>query len=89
MGLTEDLCPPEATALATCACQKQQNSLVISQSINQSVKDACSSHTADISSAQAFFAAYCELNSGTSLFPSASNPPGDSTSPYPAAPRRG
>jgi hypothetical protein len=78
MSLSRSACPPEATALATCACMKNQNSLSVSQSINLSVKSACSSHTADISSAQAFFAAYCNLNSGTSAFPSPSNPPGDS-----------
>jgi len=79
MGLTYTQCPPEPTALASCACQKQQNSLVVSQIINLSVKSACESHTADVSSAQAFFAAYCAMNSGTTSFPRASNPPGDST----------
>lgn len=78
MGMTYELCPPDAANLATCVCQKNQNSLVVSQSINLQVGEACSSHTADIASAQAFFSAYCKLNAGTSSFPSASNPPGDS-----------
>lgn len=76
--LTESLCPSDAPSLATCACQKNQNSLAISAFINSSVKSACSGHTADISSAQAFFAAYCGLNSGTSAFPTTTKPPGDS-----------
>ncbi|CAK7237660.1 hypothetical protein SEUCBS140593_010059 [Sporothrix eucalyptigena] len=77
MGMTYELCPPDAPDLATCVCQKNQNSLMVSQSINGAVSQACSSQTADIASAQAFFSAYCNLNDGTSSFPSASNPPGD------------
>ncbi|OIW25022.1 hypothetical protein CONLIGDRAFT_684907 [Coniochaeta ligniaria NRRL 30616] len=77
--LTWDLCPPDATALATCACNKNQNSLKVSQLINSSARYSCASHTADISSAQAIFAAYCALNSGTSAFPTPTNPPGDMT----------
>ncbi|KAK0709615.1 hypothetical protein B0T26DRAFT_679006 [Lasiosphaeria miniovina] len=78
-SLTQDACPTDATALASCACSKNQNSLVISQDINTSVKSACSGHTADVSSAQAMFAAYCALNNGTSAFPQTTNPPGDMT----------
>lgn len=76
--MTYSLCPPDAVNLATCVCAKNQNSLLVSQSINVMVGQDCSSHTADIASAQAFFKAYCNLNAGTSSFPSASNPPGDS-----------
>ncbi|KAK9769695.1 hypothetical protein SCAR479_13633 [Seiridium cardinale] len=47
--------------------------------INTSVRYSCSSHTADVSSAQAVFAAYCGLNNGTSSFPTTSDPPGDMT----------
>ncbi|KAK3945530.1 hypothetical protein QBC46DRAFT_93872 [Diplogelasinospora grovesii] len=78
-SLTRDDCQSDATALATCACFKNQNSLLVSQIINTSVKSACSGHTADISSAQAMFAAYCALNNGTSNFPKPTNPPGDMT----------
>lgn len=46
--------------------------------INKSVKYSCSGHTADITSAQAMFAAYCAMNNGTTSFPKPSNPPGDS-----------
>ncbi|KUI69297.1 hypothetical protein VM1G_05000 [Cytospora mali] len=77
--MTYQLCPPDATALATCACEKNQNSLFVSQAINSIVKYNCASHTADVSSAQAMFAAYCAMNSGTSAFPTASSPPGDMT----------
>ncbi|KAK3384366.1 hypothetical protein B0T24DRAFT_81839 [Lasiosphaeria ovina] len=76
-SLTRTACPTDATAVASCACSKNQNSLVISQGINTSVKSACSGHTADVSSAQAMFAAYCALNNGTSAFPQTTNPPGD------------
>ncbi|KAK4166352.1 hypothetical protein QBC43DRAFT_16546 [Cladorrhinum sp. PSN259] len=75
--LTYDKCPDEPGALASCACLKNQNSLLVSQIINTSAKYHCSGHTADVSSAQAMFAAYCQLNSGTSNFPAASKPPGD------------
>ncbi|CAK7209630.1 hypothetical protein SCUCBS95973_000505 [Sporothrix curviconia] len=77
MDMTYSLCPPDAENLATCVCQKNQNSLMVSQSINGAVSQACSSQTANIASAQAFFSAYCNLNSGTSSFPAASSPPGD------------
>ncbi|RYP15572.1 hypothetical protein DL765_005610 [Monosporascus sp. GIB2] len=76
--MTYSLCPTDASHLATCVCNKNQNSLVVSQEINASVKYYCS-HTADISSAQAVFAGYCGLNNGTSSFPQASGPPGDMT----------
>ncbi len=59
-------------------CRKQQNSLAISQSINSDIRTECSL-TADLSSAQAFFSAYCNLNNGTSDFPIPSSPPGDMT----------
>ncbi|KAB5566538.1 hypothetical protein GE09DRAFT_738419 [Coniochaeta sp. 2T2.1] len=75
--LTYDLCPPDATALASCACNKNQNSLKVSQLINSSARYSCTSHTADISSAQAIFAAYCAMNDGTTSFPTPTNPPGD------------
>ncbi|KAI1086989.1 hypothetical protein F5B19DRAFT_487073 [Rostrohypoxylon terebratum] len=77
--ITYDLCNAEASLLATCACDKNQNSLRVSQGINTSVKYSCSSHTADIDSAQAVFAGYCGLVDRTSSFPTTSNPPGDMT----------
>ncbi|KAM7184547.1 hypothetical protein V8F33_012924 [Rhypophila sp. PSN 637] len=72
-------CPSDAPLLATCACSKNQNSLLISQVINTSAKSSCSGHTADVTSAQAFFNAYCNLNNGTSSFPQFVEPPGDMT----------
>ncbi|KAK1767659.1 hypothetical protein QBC33DRAFT_52559 [Phialemonium atrogriseum] len=75
--VTYNYCPSDATALATCACGKNQNSLKVSQIINTSAKYSCSSHSADIASAQAVFSAYCNLLKGTSSFPKASAPPGD------------
>ncbi|KAK4237251.1 hypothetical protein C8A03DRAFT_34820 [Achaetomium macrosporum] len=75
--MTWDLCPTDAPALASCACMKNQNSLVISQLINSEAKQSCSGHTADISSAQAMFSAYCLMNNGTTSFPVPSAPPGD------------
>ena len=85
LGMTEELCPSDAPSLATCVCQKNQNSLAASQSINYSVKGACSGHTADISSAQAFFSAYCAMNGGITSFPTTSGPPGNSTTALGAA----
>ncbi|KAK7931527.1 hypothetical protein PG985_002239 [Apiospora marii] len=76
---TYDLCPTDASLLAPCVCNKNQNSLRVSQAINTSVKSSCSAHTADVSSAQALFAAYCALNNGTTAFPTPSDPPGDMT----------
>jgi hypothetical protein len=67
------LCPSEATALAPCACQKNQNSLVVSQYINTEVRSYCgSTMTEDVSSAHAVFSGYCGLNNGTSDFPTKS-----------------
>ncbi|KAK7743721.1 hypothetical protein SLS62_010500 [Diatrype stigma] len=77
-SMTYDLCPGDASHLATCVCNKNQNSLLASQGINTSVRYSCASNTADVSSAQAVFAGYCGLNNGTSSFPKASGPPGDS-----------
>jgi hypothetical protein len=75
---TYNLCPEEPPALAHCACSKNQNSAFVSEIINSSAEYYCSSRTADISSAQAFFAAYCAMDAGTTSFPQPSNPPGDS-----------
>lgn len=77
-SMTYSYCPPEASNLATCACMKNQNSLRISQIINSSVRYSCTSHMADVTSAQAMFAAYCNMAvSGISNFPQPSPPPGD------------
>ncbi len=78
MSMTYDLCPSDAADLATCACMKNQNSLMLSQTINVAASANCAAQKADITSAQAFFSAYCNLNAGTSSFPSATFPPGDS-----------
>ncbi|OTB12143.1 hypothetical protein K445DRAFT_321405 [Daldinia sp. EC12] len=78
-SMTYDLCPAEPSLLATCVCDKNQNSLLASQGINKSVKSSCSSHAEDIDSAQAVFSGYCGLIKGTSSFPTTSDPPGDMT----------
>ncbi|KAF3054943.1 hypothetical protein GL218_07345 [Daldinia childiae] len=78
-SMTYDLCPAEPSLLATCVCNKNQNSLLASQGINKSVKASCSSHVEDIDSAQAVFSGYCGLIKGTSSFPTTSDPPGDMT----------
>ncbi|KAK0742319.1 hypothetical protein B0T21DRAFT_449013 [Apiosordaria backusii] len=72
-------CPTDIPGYASCACFKNQNSLLVSQEINTSVRGYCSSNTADVSSAQAIFAAYCGLNNGTSNFPKPTDPPGAMT----------
>ncbi|KAL8392125.1 hypothetical protein RB595_002350 [Gaeumannomyces hyphopodioides] len=77
-SMTNSFCPPEASNLATCACMKNQNSLKVSQIINSSVRYSCTSHMADVTSAQAMFSAYCNMAvSGVSNFPQPSPPPGD------------
>jgi hypothetical protein len=77
--MSYDKCPTNAPALASCACKKNQNSLVVSQIINSEAKSSCSGHSVDVSSAQAMFAAYCAMNDGTTKFPVPSKPPGDMT----------
>lgn len=63
-------CPSGASALESCACTKNQNSLAVSENINTQVSYSCgSTHTEDITSAQAVFAGYCGLGNGTSSFP--------------------
>ncbi|KAI3324371.1 hypothetical protein HD806DRAFT_494897 [Xylariaceae sp. AK1471] len=79
LSMTNDKCQEDASLLAPCACDKNQNSLLASAQINTSVKWYCSSHTLDISSAQAVFAGYCGLVHGTTSFPDTTNPPGDMT----------
>ncbi|RSL44662.1 hypothetical protein CEP53_011121 [Fusarium sp. AF-6] len=74
---TEAICPYLATDLAPCVCEKNQNSLRVSEMINTGVGQLCSSNKDDIKSAQAMFAAYCAMNSGKTSFPTASSPPGD------------
>ncbi|KAK4179410.1 hypothetical protein QBC36DRAFT_322585 [Triangularia setosa] len=72
-------CPEDNAGYASCACFKNQNSLLVSQEINTSVRRYCSSNAADVSSAQALFAGYCGLNNGTSNFPKPTDPPGAMT----------
>ncbi|KAK4127296.1 hypothetical protein N657DRAFT_567028 [Parathielavia appendiculata] len=78
-SMTNTFCPTDAPALADCACNKNKNSVMVSSEINSRVKSSCSGLLADITSAQAMFAAYCGLNAGTSAFPVPSPPPGDMT----------
>ncbi|KAH8597797.1 hypothetical protein B0O99DRAFT_66862 [Bisporella sp. PMI_857] len=79
-SMTYDKCPPAASAMVSCACLKNQNSLLISGEINKSVFSSCgTTHSADVSSAHAVFAGYCGLNNGTSSFPTPSPLKGDMT----------
>ncbi|KAK3401953.1 hypothetical protein B0T20DRAFT_127111 [Sordaria brevicollis] len=78
-SMGRERCPTDLAAYATCACKKNQNSLLASQLINSSVKYYCKEHTADVTSAQGMFSAWCKMNDGTSAFPKPSNPPGDMT----------
>lgn len=78
--LTNALCPTGQAALASCACSKDLNSLVVTNSISSQVFDGCgSTHSADVSSAEAVFAGYCGLAAGTTSFPTASALPGHLT----------
>lgn len=79
-GLTNSLCPEGPSALNSCVCTKNQNSFVASSSIVSNVQYSCgSTHTEDITSAQAVFAGYCKLGSGVTSFPTPSSAVGDMT----------
>ncbi|KAI1123263.1 hypothetical protein F5Y10DRAFT_252161 [Nemania abortiva] len=78
-GGTWDKCQADASLLATCACEKDQNSLYVSSLIDSSIQFNCNGHTADASSALAVFSGYCGLVDGTTSFPTTSDPPGDMT----------
>ncbi|CAI4217718.1 unnamed protein product [Parascedosporium putredinis] len=71
--MTYDICPEPPSLLAPCICGKNQNSLRASQTISSSVKYSCSNNE-DITSAQAFLAAYCAMTAGTTSFPAPSSP---------------
>jgi hypothetical protein len=69
-SLTNRQCPEGPSALASCACSKNQNSLAASGSLNSAVKYSCgSTNTEDITSAQSMFAGYCALGAGVTSFP--------------------
>ncbi|KAK0743387.1 hypothetical protein B0T18DRAFT_290846, partial [Schizothecium vesticola] len=72
-------CPSDATALASCACLKNQNSALVNKIISSSAKSSCSNIAPDVTSAVNFFAAYCAMANGTTNFPKPTNPPGDMT----------
>ncbi|KAI1145469.1 hypothetical protein F4825DRAFT_467311 [Nemania diffusa] len=76
---TWDKCQADASLLATCACQKDNNSQYVSSLIDSSVRFNCDGHTADVSSALEIFSGYCGLVEGTTSFPTTSDPPGDMT----------
>jgi hypothetical protein len=79
-SLTFNQCPPDAPSLVSCACLKGQHSLAVSEAINRNVHELCgTTHTEDVTSAQAIFAGYCGLNNGTSSFPTPSELPGSLT----------
>ncbi len=55
-GLTESACPPGVTALASCACSKDNNAASIASAIVTGVLGYCSSTaTEDVASASAVF----------------------------------
>ncbi|TLS23962.1 hypothetical protein PpBr36_08595 [Pyricularia pennisetigena] len=77
-SMTNTYCPRDPVGLAMCACQRNQNSQSISRVIDSSVRYSCASHSADMTSAQGMFSAYCKMaDSGTTAFPVPSPPPGD------------
>ena len=79
-GMSRDKCPEGPSALNSCVCTKNQNSFVASSSIVSAVQYTCgSTHSADISSAQAVLAGYCNLGAGVTSFPLPSNAVGKMT----------
>lgn len=79
-SMTYALCPEGPSELNSCVCTKNQNSFVASSSLVSAVQYTCgSTHSADISSAQAVLAGYCKLGSGVTSFPLPSNAVGKMT----------
>ncbi|EEY21754.1 conserved hypothetical protein [Verticillium alfalfae VaMs.102] len=76
VGRMSDKCPEAENQYAPCICTRNENSAAISDVIKSSVSYNCE-NTHDITSAQAFFAAYCAMNEGTTALPARSAPPGD------------
>ncbi|KAM0570399.1 hypothetical protein D7B24_008967 [Verticillium nonalfalfae] len=76
VGRMSDKCPEAENQYAPCICTRNENSAAISDVIKSSVSYNCE-NTHDITSAQAFFAAYCAMNDGTTALPAPSPPPGD------------
>lgn len=75
-SLSRSNCPGDVSGLQSCACTKDQNSVGVTLSILSQVKYYCgSTHTEDVTSAQAVFSGYCGLPL-TSNFPSATYLPG-------------
>lgn len=67
-GLTESQCPPGVTALASCACSKNQNSATVAESISSLVLYTCgSTATEDVSSASAVFGDYCNQGAAAAV----------------------
>lgn len=59
-------------------CTRNQNSRRVNTIISSSVSWSCENN-ADITSAQNFFSAYCNMVNGTTNLPTGSPPPGDMT----------
>jgi hypothetical protein len=79
-SLTYDLCPADASELASCACSKNQNSLAVSETLNYLIGYSCgTTHSEDMTSAQAVFEGYCGMAAGVTSFPVASQLAGSLT----------
>ncbi|KAL2755504.1 hypothetical protein ACRALDRAFT_1076895 [Sodiomyces alcalophilus JCM 7366] len=73
--LMSPYCPEPASLHATCMC-KDNNSRNVSRKINSDVMFSCDADE-DVTSAQEFFSAYCDMVNGTTELPRPSSPPGD------------
>ncbi|KFY41720.1 hypothetical protein V494_02826 [Pseudogymnoascus sp. VKM F-4513 (FW-928)] len=79
-GMSSQKCPEGPSALNSCVCTKNQNSIAASSTVNSAVQYTCGrTHTADVSSAQAVLAGYCKLGAGVTSFPVPSSPVGKMT----------
>ncbi|KAM0331371.1 hypothetical protein ACHAQA_003043 [Verticillium albo-atrum] len=76
VGRMSSYCPEAENQYAPCICTRNENALQISRDIKSEVSWSCE-NAHDITSAQAFFSAYCDMNEGTTSFPTPSPPPGD------------
>jgi len=67
-GLTEEKCPQSVTALESCACTQDQNSVSIASNIASNVQEGCGKTASeDLASASSVFSAYCNQAAAVTL----------------------
>ncbi|KAI6780956.1 uncharacterized protein J7T54_003098 [Emericellopsis cladophorae] len=69
-------CPAEPSLYAPCVCSKDGVADMVSRTISKSVSASCFNDE-DVTLAYDFFSHYCDMNQGTTSFPTPTGPPGD------------